>query len=156
MKKAFTLIELILVIIIIGVLTALALSKFYDIRDNSEMAGDVKVSIAVQLAIYTKNLVPSVYLNLVDLEGKYNPNEVTLKDLITIDGENWNRSTDGNSITYNDTNLDIDSDNNQIIILELRRDRRITLIVDCDKYTNILYYQKCKSLAPNKISTLSF
>lgn len=156
MRKAFTLIELIFVIAIIGVLMAFALKNFYDLRDNSEISGDVRVSISVKLAINAFNLVPSTYLNLVDLEGRYSSNNVLLKDLITIKGENWNKSADGNSITYNDTYLKIDSDNNQIISLELHRDRRVTLMVECDKYKNLIYRQKCKSLAPNKISTLSF
>lgn len=154
MKKAFTLIELIIVIIIIGVLSVIALSKFFDSHDGSEISSDVRVSISIQLAINAQNLVPSTYLSLVDLEKKYNSDEVTLSDLITIDGQDWNIRAGGNIISYDDTNLD--SDDKEIITLELHKDRTVTLMVDCDKYSNQLYNKKCLALAPNKISTLSF
>lgn len=154
MKKAFTLIELLIVIVFIGVMMAIALSKFYNDRDDTEISGDVRVSISIQLAQNAQNLVPSTYLNLVDLEAKYNTDDVTLKDLVTIDGKNWSLSASGNIITYNDVN--IESNDNEIIALELHKDRRVTLIVDCDKYTNIIFHKKCKALAPNKISTLTF
>lgn len=154
MKKAFTLIELIIVITIIGVLSVIALSKFFDSHDGSEISNDVRVSISIQLAINAQNLVPSTYLTLVDLEGKYSSNEVTLNDLITIDGQNWNLRAGGNVISYDDIHLE--SEDKEIITLELHKDRRVTLMVNCNKYSNILYKKKCLALAPNKISTLSF
>ena len=154
MKKAFTLIELIIVITIIGVLSVIALSKFFDSHDGSEISNDVRVSISIQLAINAQNLVPSTYLTLVDLEGKYSSNEVTLNDLITIDGQNWNLRAGGNVISYDDIHLE--SEDKEIITLELHKDRRVTLMVHCDKYSNKLYKKKCLALSPNKISTLSF
>ena len=154
MKKAFTLIELLIVIVFVGVLTAIALSKLYNLKENSEISKDVRVSISIQLALHAQNLVPSVYVNLVDLEEKYDADDVTLEDLVTIDGENWFVSENGNIITYNDINMELKD--NEIIALELHRDRRVTLRIDCDKYVNIEYQKKCKALAPDKISTLTF
>ena len=154
MKKAFTLIELIIVITIIGVLSAIALSKFFDENDGSVISKDIRVSISIQLAQNAQNLVPSTYLTLVDLEAKYSADDVTLNDLVVIDGENWSLSPNGNIISYNDVNLE--SDDNEIISLELHKDRRITLLIDCDKYKNVIYHKKCKKLAPKRITTLTF
>ncbi len=51
MKKAFTLIELIFVIVIIGVLASVAIPKFAGLSDNSKIAAELSTAASVQVAI---------------------------------------------------------------------------------------------------------
>jgi len=51
MKKAFTLIELIFVIVIIGVLSAYAIPKFSGLSDNAKISSELSTASSVQVAI---------------------------------------------------------------------------------------------------------
>ena len=51
MKKAFTLIELIFVIVIIGVLSAVAIPKFSHLSSNSKVAAELATASTIQSAI---------------------------------------------------------------------------------------------------------
>lgn len=48
MKKAFTLIELIFVIVVIGVLSAVAIPKFSHLTDNSKITAELATASAIQ------------------------------------------------------------------------------------------------------------
>ncbi|MEA2112212.1 MAG: type II secretion system protein [Campylobacterota bacterium] len=51
MKKAFTLIELIFVIVIIGVLASVAVPKFSGLSDNSKISAELSTASSVQVAL---------------------------------------------------------------------------------------------------------
>ena len=51
LKKAFTLIELIFTIVIIGVLAAVAVPKFSGLTDNSKIAAELSTAASVQVAL---------------------------------------------------------------------------------------------------------
>jgi len=51
MKKAFTLIELIFAIVIIGVLAAVAVPQFSGLSDNSKIASELSTAASVQAAL---------------------------------------------------------------------------------------------------------
>jgi prepilin-type N-terminal cleavage/methylation domain-containing protein len=51
MKKAFTLIELIFVIVIIGVLASVAVPKFSGLSDNSKISAELSTAASVQVAL---------------------------------------------------------------------------------------------------------
>ena len=51
MKKAFTLIELIFTIVIIGVLASYAIPKFSGLSDNSKISAELSTAASVQVAI---------------------------------------------------------------------------------------------------------
>lgn len=51
MKKAFTLIELIFTIVIIGVLAAVAVPKFAGLSDNAKVSAELSTAASVQVAL---------------------------------------------------------------------------------------------------------
>lgn len=51
MKKAFTLIELIFVVVIIGVLASYAIPKFSGLSDNAKISSELSTAASVQVAI---------------------------------------------------------------------------------------------------------
>lgn len=51
MKKAFTLVELIFVIVIIGVLAAVAIPKFTKLTDNAKISTELSTASSVQTAL---------------------------------------------------------------------------------------------------------
>ena len=85
MKKGFTLIELIFVIIIIGILAGVALPKYKGMKENAEVTNVFKV---VQDAISS---VPPAYLNLEDLNGT----EANITDIFEVKGSPFWKSTTG-------------------------------------------------------------
>ena len=51
MKKAFTLVELVFVIVIIGVLAAAAIPQFSKLTDNAKISAELSTAASVQTAI---------------------------------------------------------------------------------------------------------
>lgn len=80
-KSAFTLIELIFVILIVGILAAFAISKYQNLKANAQIANMFKVLTDVS------NNAPQVYTNLVTLENK-DPKTLYLSDFISLKSKN--------------------------------------------------------------------
>lgn len=80
MRNAFTLIELIFVIVIIGLLSAVAVPKFVSLKQHAQANNVIKTTVDAA------SQATSAAVNQLDLEDK---NDVNLSDLISLNGKGW-------------------------------------------------------------------
>ena len=142
MKKAFTLIELIFVIVVIGILAAVAVPKFTNLKQSAEVASVVKTTID------TAKQAAEVALNLKELERE---NEFNLSDLVTLDGRGWkyieNSGNPYGAYIYNDTQNVYDTIAKVRLV---RHQYKITYEINCSKFSDPKAKEKCKKLLNDK------
>jgi len=138
-RSGFTLIELIFVIVIIGVLAAVAVPKFKNLKQNADAAGVVKTSID---AI---NSIPSAYVNYRDLEED-NTTASDLQKIVKVSGKGWvaagTAGSNGQTYTYTDP-----ATGGHVVstITFNPADRNATLDINCSGFADSTTVTKCKN-----------
>jgi len=138
MKKAFTLIELIFVIVIIGLLAAVAVPKFLNLKQNAEASNIVKVTTdAAQQAVEAAT-------NLRDLEDN---DTFTLDQIVQLKGKGW---------TYDSTvangQYKYQGPNDTDVVAEInfsRTNREVNYSINCNNIYDPKTKEKCVTLLDN-------
>jgi prepilin-type N-terminal cleavage/methylation domain-containing protein len=135
MRKAFTLIELIFVIVIIGLLAAVAVPKFVNLKQNAQ------ASTVVKTTVDTAQQAVEAAINERDLEEN---STYTLKDLVTIKGKDWNYTTSPADGNYSYT----DPLNNKVVasVILDKTNNKVEYTINCDNFKDTGAKDKCKKL----------
>ena len=146
MKKGFTLIELIFVIVIIGVLAAVAVPKFTGLKGNAV------VNNIIKMVKDAESSVPSTAVNKSDLEGN---TTYVLSDILSLSGSNITYDTNTKDGKY--TIKENSTNNNDIATITFDRDNRtLEVEIDCTNLSSSTQ-QKCKDKLGNSYTnTIKF
>jgi prepilin-type N-terminal cleavage/methylation domain-containing protein len=127
MKKAFTLIEIIFVIVIIGLLAAVAIPRLLHLKQNAEAA-----PLLEALSDINGSGVASSYFNNVLVNG-IKKNELNISQLMKMNGNYWTTYVDSNGHETNATYREGYYDLNATFYYH---DGEIDVTIHCDTSTD--------------------